>query len=203
MAAGPVCRGCRHWLGTDIYTHHPRTPLRCLAHSSSLCILRHLSHAHTCLGNAYSFPRSHRMCKRGTWLAVLARVGCWESVPRDMPANPGVLMHSHTSSPASLGVPREPLGPWVQDGGDAGDASCSPKSMKKGVEGGISCFSFAPRCFCCPLQLPGWKPVHSGPGAALYLQVSAACVSSQEQEPRQLEALLELVGEGRGCLCSV
>lgn len=186
-----------------IYTPPPHPPSAVL-HTPPLSASSAISHMLTHALGMLTASHAHIACVNAArgWLCLHASAA-GESVPRDMPANPGVLMHSHTSSPASLGVPREPFGPWVQDGGDAGDASCSPKSMKEGAEGGISCFSLTPRCFCCPLQLPGWKPVHSGPRAALYLQVSAACVSSQEQEPRQLEALLELVGEGRGCLCCV
>lgn len=66
------------------------------------------------------------------------------------------------------------------------------------AERGTSCFFTTPRCFRSSLQLPGWKPIHSGPGAALHLQVSAACVSSQDQEPRQLVPLLGPMGKDRG-----
>lgn len=67
------------------------------------------------------------------------------------------------------------------------------------VERWTSCFFTIPRCFCFPLQLPGWKSVHSGSRAALHLQVSAACVSSQEQESSQLVPSLGPAGEDRGC----
>lgn len=60
-------------------------------HTPPLCIPLPLSRSHTCLG---SVTASHAPigCVNAA-LAVLAHVGCWESVPRDMPANPGVLLH--------------------------------------------------------------------------------------------------------------
>lgn len=180
-----------------IYMHSTPAAPSTVLHTPPLCASCAISYILTHALGMVAASHAAIGCVCGTSLAALAHVGCWESIPRDVPANPGVSC-THTLAPLpAQESPESPLGPGCRR-----DVMlevilevCGGAQEK---EGGISSFPVTPRCFCSSLQLPGWKPVHSGPRAALYLQVSAACVSSQEQE-----ALLKLAGEDRGCLHGV
>lgn len=87
-------------------------------------------------------------------------------------------------APRQPGGSQDPRG--CREGGDAG-VLLQPKARGGlGAEvGGRRVLLGHPKVLPSSLQIPGWKPVHTGAGAALHLQVPAACVSSQGQEPQR------------------